>query len=192
MEYTMQTRDEALALWREHNDDDSLLRHALSVEACMRHFAMKYGGDPECWARAGLLHDIDYQRHPEEHLKHSRPILAAAGYSDDFIRAIESHGWGLCTDVQPLSDMEKVLFAVDELTGFIAACAFVRPSRSVLDMEVRSVKKKWGSAAFAAGVRRDVIEKGASMLGMPLDALIMESILALRTEAEATGLKGSM
>ena len=109
----------------------------------------------------------------------------------EFIRAVESHGWGLCSDVEPKSVMEKTLYAVDELTGFIAACAYVRPSRSVLDMEVKSVKKKWGSAAFAAGVNRSVIEKGAAMLGLPLEELIQETILALRDSAEAVGLKGS-
>lgn len=188
----MISRDDALRLWREQNDDDSLYRHALSVEAAMRHFAAKKGEDPEYWGLVGLLHDIDYQRHPEEHLKHARPILAAAGLPEEFIRAVESHGWGLCSDVEPKLVMEKVLFAVDELTGFIAACAYVRPSRSVLDMEVKSVKKKWGSAAFAAGVRRDVIEKGAAMLDMPLEELIQETILALRAVAADVGLKGSL
>ncbi len=158
----------------------------------MKHFAAKHGEDPAYWGLVGLLHDVDYQRHPEEHLKHARPILAPAGYPEDFIRAVESHGWGLCTDVEPVSTMEKVLFAVDELTGFVAACAYVRPSRSVLDMEVRSVKKKWGAVNFAAGVHRDVIEKGAAMLGMPLEELISETILALRGQAEATGLKGNL
>jgi putative nucleotidyltransferase with HDIG domain len=186
----MQTREEALALWRSENDDESLFRHALSVEACMRHFALKYGEDPEYWGLVGLLHDVDYQRHPEEHLLHARPILAQAGFGDAFIRAVESHGWGLCTEVEPISTMEKALFAVDELTGFVAACAYVRPSRSVLDMEVKSVKKKWGAVNFAAGVHRDVIEKGAAMLGMPLEELILETILALRGAAEATGLRG--
>jgi putative nucleotidyltransferase with HDIG domain len=187
----MHTRDESIALWRANNDDESLFRHALAVEAVMRRFAMKHGEDPDFWGLVGILHDIDYQRHPEEHLKHARVILAAAGYPESLIRAVESHGWGICSDVEPIHVMEKVLFAVDELTGFIAACAYVRPSRSVLDLEVKSVKKKWGSAAFAAGVRREVIEKGAAMLGMPLETLIEESILALRTVAEAVGLKGN-
>jgi putative nucleotidyltransferase with HDIG domain len=188
----MHTRQEALALWRAWNDDDSLYRHALSVEACMRQFAQAAGEDPDFWGLVGLLHDIDYQKHPEEHLKHSRPILEGAGYPEAFIRAVESHGWGICTQVEPQSVMEKTLFAVDELTGFIAACAYVRPSRSVLDLEVKSVKKKWGSAAFAAGVRRDVIEKGAAMLERPLDTLIAQTIEALRTVAEDTGLRGTL
>ncbi len=188
----MQSRDEAIRLWREHNTDESLFRHALSVEAAMRHFAAKRGEDPEYWGLVGLLHDVDYGEHPAEHLKHARPLLAGAGYPEPFIRAVECHGYGLCTDIEPVLAMEKVLFAVDELTGFIAACAFVRPSKSVLDLEVKSVKKKWGTAAFAAGVSREVIEKGAAMLGMPLEALIEETILALRGAAEATGLKGGL
>lgn len=187
----MATREEAIALWRAHNDDESLFRHALSVEAVMRRFAGKHGQDRDYWGQVGLLHDIDYQRHPEEHLKHARPILAAAGYDEAFIRAVESHGWRLCSEVEPVSVMEKILYAVDELTGFIAACAYVRPSKSVLDLEVKSVRKKWGTAAFAAGVRRDVIEHGAAMLGMPLDELIAETILAMRDEAAAIGLAGA-
>lgn len=187
----MLDRNAAIALWRGQNDDESLFRHALSVEAAMRRYAMAYGEDPDYWGLVGLLHDVDYQRHPDEHLRHARPILTAAGYGEAFIRAVESHGWGLCSEVEPVHAMEKVLFAVDELTGFIAACAYVRPSKSVLDLEVKSVKKKWGTAAFAAGVRRDVIEKGAAMMGVPLDELIAETIAALREVADAVGLKGT-
>lgn len=188
----MLDRDAALALWRQYNDDDSLLRHALSVEATMRRFAAANGEDPEYWGIVGLLHDIDYQRHPDEHLKHARAMLAPAGFPEAFIRAVESHGWGLCSDIEPVHIMEKTLYAVDELTGFVAACAYVRPSRSVLDLETKSVKKKWKTAAFAAGVNREVIEKGAAMLGMELDAMIEETILALRDSAEAVGLKGTV
>ncbi|MBU0928187.1 MAG: HDIG domain-containing protein [Spirochaetes bacterium] len=188
----MHDRESAIALWREHNDDESLYRHALSVEAAMRRFASARGEDPDYWGLVGLLHDVDYQEHPDEHLKHARAMLAAGGYDEAFIRAVESHGWGLCSEVEPRLYMEKVLYAVDELTGFIAACAYVRPSRSVLDMETKSVKKKWKTAAFAAGVDREVIEKGAAMLGMELDELIAETILALRDHAEAVGLKGAV
>ncbi|HPN03706.1 MAG TPA: HDIG domain-containing protein [Rectinema sp.] len=186
------TRDEAVVLWKQWNSDESLLHHALSTEAVMRHFARKYGEDAEYWGIIGLLHDIDYEKFPEEHLKHAREILASAGFDDAFIRSVESHGWGICTQVEPKLLMEKVLFAADELTGFIAACSYVRPSRSVLDLEVKSVKKKWGSAAFAAGVRRNVIEQGAQMLGIPLDELIGETILALRGVASEIGLKGNL
>jgi putative nucleotidyltransferase with HDIG domain len=188
----MHDRQAALALWHENNTEDSLLRHALSVEAAMKHFAVKYGEDPDYWGIVGLLHDVDYQRHPDEHLKHARLILEGAAYPEDFIRAVESHGWGLCSEVEPKHRMEKVLFAVDELTGFIAACAYVRPSKSVLDMEVKSVKKKWKTVAFAAGVNREVIEKGSAMMGMELDELIQETILALRAVAGEVGLKGEL
>jgi putative nucleotidyltransferase with HDIG domain len=186
------TREQAVALWRQWNSDESLWRHALSVEAAMRHFARKYGEDEEYWGLVGLLHDVDYEKYPEEHLRHAREILGSAGFDDAFIHSVESHGWGICIDVEPTHVMEKVLFATDELTGFIAACAYVRPSRSVLDMEVKSVKKKWGSAAFAAGVRRNIIEQGAQMLGIPLEELIGETILALREAAAETGLKGNL
>lgn len=188
----MPNREEALNLWKNHNDDDYLFKHALSVEAAMRHFARKHGEDPEYWALVGLLHDIDFQKFPEEHLKHSREILAPAGYSDEFIRAVESHGYGLVNDVEPLHVMEKVLFAVDELTGFIYACAIMRPSKSVLDLEVKSVTKKFKTQNFAAKIRRDIIQDGAERLGLSLDELISETIMALRPVAQEIGLKGSL
>jgi predicted hydrolase (HD superfamily) len=185
-------RDQAIALWRKYNEEDSLFRHALSVEGAMRHFAEKYGEDIEFWGIVGLLHDVDYGRFPTEHLARARPILEEAGCDEVLIRAVLSHGWGLCSDVEPLHRMEKVLYAVDELTGFIAACAYVRPSRSVLDMEVKSVRKKWKVAGFAAGVNREVVEKGAAMMGVSLDELIVETILALRKVAAEIGLKGEL
>lgn len=190
----MKERDRiaAIALWREHNDDESLFRHALSVEACMRHFARKAGEDEDYWGCVGLLHDVDYGRHPEEHLKVAPGLLEAAGYGPAFVRAVLAHGWGLCADVEPVAYMEKVLYAVDELTGFVAACCYVRPSRSVLDLEVSSVKKKWKTAAFAAGVNREVVAKGAALLGLELDALVAEVIAALRPVAAETGLKGAL
>lgn len=185
-------RDEALKLWHEHNHQESLLHHAYAVEAAMRYFAAKYGEDVEYWSRVGLLHDVDYEEHPDEHLKFVRPILAPAGYPDDFIRAVESHGYGLCSDVKPERQMEKVLFTVDELTGFISACALVRPSKSVLDMEVKSVKKKWKTAAFAAKIRRDIIQQGADMMGVSLDEVIADCIEALKPVAADIGLKGTL
>lgn len=184
----MQNREEAIALWREYNTEESQFRHALAVEAAMRYFAEECGEDADYWGLVGLLHDVDYGKWPEEHLAHAREILGKAGFPEAFIRAVESHGWGLCSAVEPLLPMEKVLYAVDELTGFITACAYVRPSRSVLDLEVKSVRKKWGSANFAAGVDRSVIEKGATMLGIGLDDLIGKTISAMRAEASALGL----
>ena len=188
----MYSRDEALALWRKHNDDDYLFRHALSVEAAMRHFATKKGEDADYWGLVGLLHDIDFQKFPEEHLKHSREMLAPAGFDDAFIRAVESHGFGLVNEVEPKLYMEKVLFACDELTGFIYACAIMRPSKSVLDIEVKSVTKKLKTPAFAAKIDRSVIQKGAGMLGISLEELVQETILALRPVAAEIGLKGNL
>lgn len=182
------TREQAESLWRTYNDDVALWRHALAVEAAMRHFAGLFGEDPDLWGVVGLLHDIDYQRYPDQHCKVVRGLLQKEGIDELIIRAIESHGWGICTDVEPQSLLEKTLYAVDELTGFVAACALVRPSKSVMDLEVSSVKKKWKTAAFAAGVNRQVIEKGAERLGMPLDQLIQETILAMRKVAPAIGL----
>lgn len=174
-------------LWKDYNTEDSQYRHALAVEAAMRHFAKKYGEDEDFWGIVGFLHDVDYGRWPEEHLRHAREILAPAGYDETFIRAVESHGWGLCTEVEPLHRMEKALFAVDELTGFITACAYVRPSKSVLDLEVKSVRKKWGAVNFAAGCSREVIEKGAALMGLSLEDLIQETILAMRAKHEQLG-----
>lgn len=181
-------RQEAIEVWRRYNQDESLFRHALAVEAAMRHFAEQHGEDVEYWGMIGLLHDIDYGAYPDEHLKHSPRLLAEAGFDQAFIRSVQSHGWGICTDVQPRLYMEKVLYAVDELTGFIIACAYVRPSRSVMDLELKSVKKKWVVPAFAAAVRRDLIEAGARELSLELDQLIHETILALRARAGELGL----
>jgi len=184
------TREEAFRLLCEYNRSESLIKHALAVEAVMRHFARKRGGDPEVWGIIGLVHDIDYERFPEMHCRKSAEILEAAGWPEDCIRAVVSHGWGICSTVEPRSDLEKVLFAVDELTGLVATSALVRPSKSVLDLEAASVKKKWKDKRFAAGVDRSIIEKGAGMLGMELSDLITETILGMREVAEAIGLKG--
>ncbi len=184
------TRDDAEKLWRAHNDDEALWRHALSVEAAMRHFAAKAGADQDEWGVVGLIHDVDYGRYPSEHCVRGRALMADAGWPESYIRAMESHGWGICTEVEPLTAMEKTLYAIDELTGFIAACALVRPSKSLSDLETKSVKKKWKTAAFAAGVNREVIEKGAALVGMELDALIGETILAMRPVSAEIGLAG--
>ncbi len=185
------TREDAILLWRTYNDDEGLWRHALSVEATMRHFAVKAGEDPDVWGIIGLVHDIDYQKYPQEHCVRARSLLEQAQWPESYIRAVVSHGWGLCSDVEPQSALEKTLYAVDELTGFITACALVRPSKSVSDLEVKSVRKKWKAPAFAAGVNRDVIEKGAGLLGVELDYLIQETILAMRSVASEIGLAGA-
>jgi putative nucleotidyltransferase with HDIG domain len=185
------TRPEALELLLKYNSSESLRAHALSVEAVMRHMARKYGEDEAKWGIIGLVHDIDYERFPELHCRKSPEILGEAGWPEEYIRAVVSHGWGICSDVEPRERMEKVLYAVDELTGLVKASALMRPSRSVLDMEASSVKKKWKDARFAAGVNRAIIEKGAAMMGVDLGELIAETILGMRAVAEAIGLAGS-
>jgi putative nucleotidyltransferase with HDIG domain len=186
------TRDEAMALLREFNQGEGLVRHALAVEAVMRHMARKRGADPDVWGIVGLIHDLDYEQFPDQHCAKTAEILRDRGWPEEFIRAAVSHGWGTCSDVEPQTDLEKVLFAIDELTGLVAATALVRPSRSVLDMEAKSVQKKWKDKAFAAGVSRDVIARGAERLGVGLPVLITDVILGMRTVAEEIGLKGNV
>jgi predicted hydrolase (HD superfamily) len=182
------TRDEALALLKEFNQNESLLKHAYAVEGVMRFMARKCGGDEEKWGIIGLVHDLDYERFPEMHCHKTQEILAARGWPEDYIHAVISHGWGLCNDVMPESRMEQMLYAIDELTGFITAVALVRPSRSLSDLEVKSVTKKWKDKAFAAGVNRSVIEKGATMMGMALPDLISDTIAGMREVAARIGL----
>ena len=185
------TREDALQLLKEYNQNESLIKHALAVEGVMRHFARKRGEDEEKWGIVGIVHDLDYEKFPEQHCRKSEEILRERKWPEEYIRAVVSHGWGICSEVTPESDMEKVLFAVDELTGLVTTSALVRPSKSVLDMEASSVKKKWKDKRFAAGVDRSIIEKGAAMLGMDLSALITETIQGMREVAEEIGLKGS-
>ena len=182
------TREEALRLWHDNNESDALLRHGLTVEGCMRHFAELAGEDPELWGAVGLLHDVDYERWPERHLAVAPELLQNAGLDDAFIRAVVSHGWGLCTDVKPETKLEITLYTIDELTGLISAAALMRPSRSVMDMEVSSVKKKFKDKGFAAGVNRDVIKNGCEMLGLSLDEVIGLSIEGMRDVHESLGL----
>jgi len=182
------TYDEALSLFREFNQDESLLKHAYSVEGVMRYMACKAGEDEEKWGIIGLVHDLDYERFPEQHCSKVKEILEERGWPEEYIRAIVSHGWGICSDVEPQSKMEKTLYAVDELTGLISAVALVRPSKSVADLEARSVMKKWKDKAFAAGVNRSVIEKGAAMLEMELTELVTDVIMGMRQVADKIGL----
>jgi len=186
------TRDEAYKLLCKYNNSPALITHGLTVEGVMRHFARLLGEDEEKWGGIGLMHDIDYQMFPDQHCIKAKEILQEHGVDDGYIHAIMSHGYGICCDVKPEHVMEKVLFAVDELTGLINACAIMRPSRSVLDLELKSVKKKYKDRRFAAGVNREVIEKGASMLNMDLDYVITETISGMREVAEAIGLKGEL
>jgi predicted hydrolase (HD superfamily) len=186
------TREEALSLFLKYNATESLRTHALSVESVMRHYARKHGEDEDRWGIIGLVHDIDYEQFPELHCRKSPEILRDAGWPEEYIRAVVSHGWGICSDVEPQHRMEKVLYAVDELTGLVKASALMRPSRSVLDMEASSVKKKWKDARFAAGVNRSVIEKGAAMMGVTIEELIAETISGMRAVAKEIGLAGSV
>ncbi len=184
------TREEAFALLKQYNQNEALIKHALAVEAVMRHCARKRGEDAEKWGVIGLVHDLDYEQFPEQHCHKSDEILREHGWPEDYIRAVLSHGWGICTDVEPRTDLEKTLYAMDELTGLVAATALVRPSKSVLDMEPKSVKKKWKEKSFAAGVNREVIEKGAALLGVDLNELIADAIGGMREAAGPIGLAG--
>jgi putative nucleotidyltransferase with HDIG domain len=190
MEGHIPTRQEAMDLLREFNKTDKAIKHSLAVEATMRYMAAKSGQDAEAWGVVGLIHDLDYEQFPTEHCKKTVELLTQRGWPAELIRAAASHGWPTCTDIEPLSPMEKTLYAIDELTGLVAACALVRPSKSVMDLEAKSVKKKWKEKQFAAGVDRAVIEKGAAMLGVELSALINDVILAMREQAAALGLAG--
>jgi predicted hydrolase (HD superfamily) len=185
------SRQQAWELLCEFNKNDRTLKHALAVEAVMRHMAGKYGGDPEQWAIIGLVHDLDFELFPDQHCGKTQEILRQRSWPEEAVRAVVSHGWGVCSDVQPQSDLEKVLYAADELTGLVAACALVRPSKSILELEVKSVKKKWKEKSFAAGVDRGVIEKGAAMLNLPVEELIAEVIAAMKPVAAQLGLAGA-
>lgn len=186
------TRDEALALLKEFNQGEGLIRHALAVEAVMRYIARKTGQDEDPWGLVGLVHDLDYEQFADRHCTKTAEILRARGWPEELIRAAVSHGWGICSDVEPQTDLEKVLFAIDELTGLVAATALVRPSHSVLDMEAKSVKKKWKDKAFAAGVDRDLIARGAERLGVDLTDLITDVIMGMREVAGEIGLRGTV
>ena len=186
------TREEALALLRQYNKNESLIKHAMAVEGVMRYIARKRGEDEEKWGVVGLIHDLDYEQFPDQHCKKTEEILKENDWPEEYIRAVVSHGWGICSDVKPESDMEKVLYAIDELTGLVVTSALVRPSKSVMDMKAKSVKKKWKQKQFAAGVDRSIIEKGAEMLGVELGELITDTIMGMREVAEEIGLKGNV
>lgn len=179
----MITRDEALNLLKEYNKEEFHIHHGLMVEGTMRYFAEKlgYGDEVDFWGIVGLLHDIDWEMYPEEHCVKAPELLKAAGCDDDLIHAVCSHGYGLCCDVKPEKEMEKVLFACDELTGLIGAAALMRPSKSCKDMELKSLKKKFKDKKFAGGVDREVIKQGADMLEWELDQLLGDTLEAMKT-----------
>ena len=188
MESMQPTREAAFALLTKYNQSESLIRHALAVEGVMRYFATKRNEDADKWGIIGLVHDLDYEQYPEQHCHKTEEILSEESWPKEYIRAVISHGWGICSDVEPLSELENVLYAVDELTGLVTTSALVRPSRSVMDLTAKSVMKKWNDKRFAAGVDRSIIEKGAARLNMSLNDLITDTIEGMRTVAEAIGL----
>lgn len=186
------TRDEALALLKEYNESDALVKHGLAVEGVMRHFARKYGEDEEKWGMVGLLHDLDYEKYPDQHCVKVQEIMQERDIDPEIIRAVASHGYGICVDIEPQSQMEKVLYTIDELTGLVNATAIMRPSKSVLDLETKSVKKKFKSKGFAAGVDREIIKKGCERLEMDHGDVIEEVILGMREVCDAIDLRGEV
>lgn len=184
-------REEAYKLLLAYNQSEALIRHALAVEGVMRHYATLYeGADQELWGIVGLLHDLDYEMYPDEHCKKTVEIMRAKDIDEEIIRACASHGYGICSDVEPISDMERVLFTIDELTGLIHAAAIMRPSKSIMDLELKSVKKKYKTKSFAAGVDRGIIEQGCERIHMSLDDVISHTILGMQDVADEIGLRG--
>lgn len=175
------TREQAMGLLRKYNTEPFHIQHALTVEGVMRWFAQESGEDPDFWGLCGLLHDVDFEKWPEQHCRKAPELLAEVNASAEMVHAICSHGYGICCDVEPTAQMEKILFAADELTGLIGAAARMRPSKSVMDMELSSLKKKFKDKKFAAGCSRDVIRTGADRLGWSLDELMEKTILAMRS-----------
>ncbi len=184
------TREDAYNLLCEFTKSESLVKHGLAVEGVMRYFAKKNNEDIEKWGIVGLTHDLDYEMYPNEHCIKVREIMEEREWPEEYIRAVQSHGYGLCVDVKPVSLLEKTLYAIDELTGLITATALVRPSKSIMDVKVKSVKKKWKAKQFSAGVDRSIIEKGAVELGVELPDLINDTIMGMREVADSIGLKG--
>lgn len=188
----MLTRQEAWNLLTRYTKTPSLQKHALAIDAVMKYFAKLNNEDVEKWGVVGLLHDLDYEQFPEEHCHKVVEIMQEEEIDDFYIHAVCSHGYGICSDVKPEHIMEKVLFTIDELTGLINALCLMRSSKSVLDLEVKSVKKKFKDKSFASGVNRQIVKDGCEMLGMSLDEVIKETIEGMKTEAEAIGLKGNL
>jgi len=192
MEKHTPDRKETLDLLKEYNQSDSLIKHALAVEGVMKHFAEHFGEDTDRWGNIGLIHDLDYEQFPEQHCSMTAKILRDRGWPEDYIYSVLSHGYGICTDAEPRHIMEKTLYTIDELTGLIAATALMRPSKSVLDMKIKSIKKKWKQKSFAAGVNRDLIAKGAEMLGMELDVVMSMTLEGMKNVASEIGLEGQV
>jgi putative nucleotidyltransferase with HDIG domain len=186
------TREQAFTLLKEYNKTPGLIKHALAVEATMRHFARHFNEDEELWGIIGLIHDLDYEMYPDQHCKMTEKILKDNNWPEDYIRAVLSHAWGICTDIKPESLLERTLFTIDELTGLVTTSALVRPTKSILDMKAKSVKKKWNDKRFAARIDRSVIEQGAEMLGMELTEIITLTIEGMATIAGQLELDGRL
>jgi predicted hydrolase (HD superfamily) len=177
-------RKEALELLKKYNKEEFHIRHAITVEQVMRYFAKEKGYDEDFWGLVGLLHDVDFEKYPDEHCKKAPELLKEINASDEMVHAICSHGYGICSDIEPVHEMEKILFATDELTGIIWAAAKMRPSLSTKDMELKSLKKKFKDKKFAAGCSRDVIEEGAKKLGWELDELLNNTLEAMKEKED--------
>lgn len=186
------TREQAFELLKKYNQTSGLIKHGLAVEATMRHFARHFNEDEEMWGIIGLIHDLDYEQYPDQHCIMTEKILRENDWPEDYIRAVLSHAWEICTDVKPESLLEKVLFTIDELTGLVTTSALVRPTKSILDMKAKSVKKKWKDKRFAAKIDRSIIEKGAEMLGMELTEIITLTIEGMKTIAGELELDGRL
>jgi putative nucleotidyltransferase with HDIG domain len=185
------TRTQAFELLKKYNKNENLIKHALAVESVMLHFAGLFmEADLLKWQIAGLIHDIDYEMFPGQHCKKAREILSEENWPEDYIHAVECHGWKICSDVEPTAKMEKLLYAIDELTGLITATVLLRPGKNIMELETRSVMKKWKQKNFAAGVNREVIEEGAGLLGIELEFLVEETIKGMQRVAAEIGLSG--
>lgn len=182
-------RQDALKLLEKYYESDNLYKHAFAVEGVMRHFAKLFDEDEEKWGVIGLIHDLDYDLYPDKHCIMTEKILRENNWPEDYIRSILSHGYGICTDVEPIEKMEKVLYTIDELTGLITATALMRPSKSLMDLEVKSVRKKFKDKSFAGGVNRDLIKTGCESLGMDLNDVIYETIMGMRQVAKELDLE---
>jgi len=181
-------REEAYKILEKYNSNKNLIKHGIAVEGVMKHFAGINNEDVEYWGNVGLLHDVDYEKYPDEHCKKCVEILESENVKPDMIRSIQSHGYGLCADIKPEKTMEKVLFTIDELTGLIVAVALMRPNKTIAEVDLESVKKKWNKTGFASGANREVIQKGADMLGWELDYVIEQTLAGMKKIAKEIGL----
>lgn len=185
------TREQAFMLLKKYTKSESLIKHGVAVESVMRYYARKHNEDEEKWGNIGLVHDLDWDQFPEEHCIKTREILENENWPEEYIRAVQSHAWLTCTEVEPKTLLEQTLYAVDELTGLVTTTALIRPSKSVMDVKVKSVMRNWKNKRFAAGVDRTVIARGAEMLNIELSELIQDCINGMQTVAKELGLDGN-